>query len=48
MQGLSYPIQLVYFYIYFKIINFIDIFENVPRLVFKKNIVIVLDKFYRS
>ena len=31
-----------------KIINLIDIFENVPRLVFKKNIVIVLDQFYRS
>ena len=31
-----------------KIINLIDIFENVPRLVFKKNIVIVLDPFFRS
>ena len=31
-----------------KIINLIDIFENVPRLVFKKNILIVLDQFYRT
>ena len=31
-----------------KIVNLIDIFENVPPLVIKKNIVIVLDQFYRS
>ena len=31
-----------------KILNLIDIFENVDRLVFKNNIDIVLDQFYRS